>query len=145
MSVYATVADLAAKMQRSFSTDQGASAQIQLDEAEALLAALIPGLANAVIAGTVSPILVRKVLTDAVARVIRNPDGVTTQVVGPESATFSGLAARAELAFLPAELAMITPADEGSSVGGQLVGSIRLARPDYCGGYDGPTWTGRRC
>jgi hypothetical protein len=96
-------------------------------------------------AGTVDVIMVRKVLTDAVLRVLRNPSGVTTQVVGPESATFSGLAARAELGFTPAEVAAVTPAPEEPSVGGSLVGSARLGLPYQWGQWAPSLPPGAEC
>ena len=67
--------------------------------------------------------------------------GVSRTTVGPESVAYAGQAARAELAFLPSELAMISPPTDGVSVGGFAVGSISLGIPDYyCGEpavYDG--------
>lgn len=135
-ATYATVADLLIK-RPDLSDVQQASAAVDLEEGSALLRLNIPGLDDGLAAGTVDAVLVRKVLRDAVLRVLRNPSGVTTQVVGPESATFSGLASRAEVGFTPAELAMITPAVEGVSVDGQVIGSFRLGRADWCapGGY----------
>lgn len=133
MATYATVTDLEVKWQQTLTTSQAAMAAVLLDEGEAILLGQVPGLAAAVVAGSVSPILVRKVLTDAVLRVMRNPSGVTTQVVGPESATFSGQAQRAELQFLASELALITPPPEGLSAAGYAIGSFRLGRPNWCG------------
>jgi hypothetical protein len=132
MATYATTADLETKWQQAMSAAQLAAAQVLLDEGEAILRAHIPTLDAAVAAGTVQAVLVRKVLTDAVLRVMRNPTGVTSQTVGPESATFSGLAQRAELAFLAGELALITPAVEGLSANGYAIGSFRLGRPNWC-------------
>ena len=135
MSVYATAAQVEVKWQRDMTAAQVASAEVLLEEGSALLRALVPGLGAglAAVPPTVDALLVRKVLTDAVLRVLRNPAGVTTQVVGPESATFSGVAARAELTFLPSELAMIAPAAtvDGLAVGGFAIGSARLGRPDW--------------
>lgn len=135
MTVYATVEQVAAKWQRTLTPAQEASADVLLEEGSALLRAQVPGLdaGLAAVPPTVEAVLVRKVLTDAVLRVLRNPAGVVTQVVGPESATFSGQAARAELAFLPAELAMVTPADDSVSVAGYAIGSVSLGIPGYCG------------
>jgi hypothetical protein len=137
VTVYATVEQLSAKLQRDLSGLPGAAAELLLEEGSALLRALVPGLDDALAAAppTVDAVLVRKVLTDAVARVLRNKAGVTSQTVGPESATFSGQAARAELGFLASEIAMITPAVDGLSVGGFAIGSVRLGRPDYCAPY----------
>jgi hypothetical protein len=132
VTTYATVGDLLVK-RPDLTPAQQTSAAADLEDGSALLRRLVPGLDDAIAEGVVDPILVRKVLRDAVLRVLRNPAGVTTQVVGPESATFSGLAQRAELAFLDAELALITPAVVGLSSGGYAIGSFRLGRPEYCG------------
>lgn len=129
MVTYAAVSDLVAKSPVPLSVAQQATGAVHLEEGSALLRQLVPGLDDAIAAGTVDPVMVRKVLTDAVLRVLRNPSGVTTQVVGPESATFSGLAARAELGFTPAEIGSVTPAPDEPSVGGSVVGSARLRVP----------------
>lgn len=139
--MYATISDVLVK-RPDLTPAQQASAEADLEDGSALLRREVPGLDDGIAAGTVDPILVRKVLRDAVLRVLRNPAGVTTQVVGPESATFSGLAQRAELAFLDSELAMITPTTEGLSSGGFAIGSFRLGRPDYCG--TGPVFRSER-
>jgi hypothetical protein len=141
VTTYATVGDLLIK-RPDLTSAQQASALADLEEGSALLRRSIPGLDDGLAAGTIDPILVRKVLRDAVLRVLRNPAGVTTQVIGPESATFSGLAQRAELAFLDSELAMITPASDGVSVGGFAIGSFRVGRPGYCG--TAPTFVSER-
>jgi hypothetical protein len=127
-AVYATVADVLVKRPGMSLAEQDAAA-VDLEEGSALLRQLVPGLDDAIAAGTVDALLVRKVLRDAVLRVLRNPTGVVSQTVGPESATFSGLGARAELGFLSAELALISPAGEGLSSGGFALGSARLGLP----------------
>jgi hypothetical protein len=134
VTVYATADQVAAKLFRTLSAMESAAAEILLEEGSALLRTLVPGLDDALALSppAVDVVLVRKVLSDAVARVLRNPSGASSQTVGPESASFSGLAARPELAFLASELAMITPPVAGLSAGGFAVGSIRLGRPDYC-------------
>jgi hypothetical protein len=131
---YATADQVGAKLFRVLSGVEAAAAEVLLEEGSALLRTLVPGLDDALAAvpPTVDIVLVRKVLTDAIARVLRNPTGVTSQTVGPESASWSGLASRAELSFLASELAMITPPVEGVSSGGFAIGSFRLGRPDYC-------------
>jgi hypothetical protein len=143
-TTYATTADLVAKAP-NLTAAQRATGAVHLEEGSALLRQLVPGLDAGLTAGTVDPVMVRKVLTDAVLRVLRNPSGVTTQVVGPESATFSGLAARAELGFTPAEVAAVTPAPEEPSVGGSLVGSARLGLPYQWGQWAPSLPPGAEC
>lgn len=131
MTNYATVADLL-KKRPDLTSAQQVSAQEDLDEGSELLRQLIPGLDDSIAGGTVSAILARKVLRDAVLRVLRNPSGVSSQTVGPESASWSGQASRAELGFLPSELALLMPSSDNVSVNGFVIGSARLSRPSLC-------------
>ena len=134
MTTYATVAQLAAKF-RPLSASEEATAEMHLEEGSALLRGLVSGLDDAIADATVDAILVRKVLTDAVLRVMRNPSGATSQTVGPEQATFSGLNAKAEVTFTESELALVTPPVDGVSAGGSPIGSVRLGPPIWGIGY----------
>lgn len=139
MTTYATTAQVAAKW-RTLSSAEEAAAQAHLDEGSALLRRMVSGLDDAIADETVDAVLVRMVLTNAVLRVMRNPSGATSQTVGPESATFSGLNARPEVTFTEAELALITPAGEVLSSGGSVIGSLALGRPNWAYTYPLP-WT----
>jgi hypothetical protein len=134
VSTYATVADLEAKW-RPLSAPEEATAQILLDEAEAVLLVLVADLADRVTSGDLSSVLVRKVLTDAVRRSMGTPSGVQSQTVGPESVTYFRGAGSGDGWFTEAELALLGAPVEGS-VNGYAMGSIRLARPrvnPWCG------------
>lgn len=129
MSSYASLADLQAKWPALPVADE-ATAQLLLDEAEAVLLASVPGIADRIASGDLNPVLVRKVLTDAVKRYMETPSGIQSQTVGPETVTYmSGRGVR-ELGFTAAELALLGEAIEGS-VDGYAMGSVRLARPRY--------------
>ncbi len=129
MSVYATVSDLIAKYPQAAGDP---AAQVHLDEAEARPVRLIPGLAAAIASGDIPAILVRKVLTDAVKRVLETPSGVQSQTVGPETVTYVSNRSVREVMFTDAELALLTPAAVGI-VGDYAMGSARLGRASWCG------------
>jgi hypothetical protein len=124
---YATTTDVATKW-RPLSASDETKVTALLEEAAALLDAAVPTLAAAVTAGSVSAVLVRKVVTDAVIRVLANPAGVSAQTVGPESVQFTGVRSLGSLAFTDAELALVTPSDaEGpATVDGMAVGTAKL-------------------
>lgn len=132
MTTYATVAQLVAKF-RPLSSTEEATAEVHLEEGSALLRRKVDGLDDGIADGSVDSVLVRKVLTDAVKRVMSNPSGVTSQTVGPEAATFAGLNARSELTFTDEELALVTPVSEEDeiSAGGSVIGTASLDRPDW--------------
>lgn len=137
MATYASVADLEAKW-RALSSTEEATAQILLDEAEALLLALVDGLADRVTSGDLSSVLVRKVLTDAVRRSMSTPSGVQSQTVGPESVTYFRSGSAGDGWFTAQELALLGAAVD-NSVAGQAMGSARLIRPRYAP-WCGPTY-----
>ncbi len=128
MSVYATVDDLAKKY--PLPSGRLVEAGVYLEEAQALLLRLVPGLADGISAGTVSLVLVRKVLTDAVKRVMETPSGIQSQTVGPETVTYVSNRSVREVMFTDAELALLTPPGSGIS-GEYAVGSARLGLPSY--------------
>lgn len=133
MATYATVANLEAKW-RDLTTAEEATAAVLLDEAEAVLLAVVAGIADRIASGDLNVVLVRKVLTDAVKRVMETPSGVQSQTVGPESVTYVSSRAVREVLFTDAELALLGEVVEGS-VNGYAMGSIRLRRryAPWCG------------
>jgi hypothetical protein len=132
---YATLNDVATKRYGSLAampTAEQGKATVLLEEAEAELDFRLPTLAVNLAAGTVKAVLVRKVVTDAVIRVLRNPSAVTAQTLGPESVQWSAANAVGTIAFTDDELALLTPAGASSLVetaDGQAIGSATLGRP----------------
>lgn len=135
MSTYASLADLQAKWP-GLPASSVATAQVLLDEAEAVLLALVPGIADRVASGDLNAVLVRKVLTDAVKRSMETPSGVQSQTVGPESVTYFRSGSAGGGWFTADELSLLGAPVE-NSVGGYAMGSARLARPRYAP-YCGP-------
>ena len=89
----------------------------------------LPDLTANIAAGTVSAVLARKVVTDAVIRVLGNPSGVTMQTLGPESVQFAGVRTLGTVEFTASELASLAPAGDGVSAAGVAVGSATFGFP----------------
>lgn len=115
-----------------------------LEDAHAELASKRRTLAADVAAGLVDPILVRKVITDAVIRVLANPAGVSGQTLGPEAVQFTGVRTLGTVAFTQAELDSLDPSTAPSSVGGDVIGSARLRIPSRLRAGIGVGWVGER-
>ena len=125
---YATLSDVGAKWPLSAGAATTRATAL-LEDAHAELASKRRTLAADVTAGLVDPILVRKVVTDAVIRVLANPAGVSGQTLGPEAVQFTGVRTLGTVAFTQAELDSLDPSTAPSSVGGATIGSTRLGLP----------------
>ena len=126
---YATLADVEAKWRTLPAAADQNRATALLAEAEALLDSKLPDLAANITAGTVSAVLARKVVTDAVIRVLANPSGVAQQTLGPESVQYTGVRTLGTVEFTASELASLAPAGDGVSAAGVAVGSATFGFP----------------
>jgi hypothetical protein len=128
MTVYATLSDVEALWPLSAgATTTRATALLR--NAHALLNSRLPGLAANVADATIDADLALMVVVDAVVRVLANPAGVSSQTVGPEAATYTGVRTLGTVAFTDAELAVLSPS--GGSVGGMAIGSVGLGVPGW--------------
>ena len=84
-----------------------------------LLVNLRPGLPALVDSGAVVAAFVADVIVDAVARVVRNPEGYYREQEGEYGYSKSVASSSGQLEFLPSELAPLTPGNNG-------VQSVRL-------------------
>ena len=126
---YATLLDVEIKWRTLDSATDQARANALLAEAEALLDQAVPTLAANVSSGAVPVVLARKVVTDAVIRVLANPAGVTAQTVGPETVQWAGVRTLGTIAFTKDELSILHPADSAPMVAGMAIGSAQLGLP----------------
>jgi hypothetical protein len=126
---YAVLSDITNKWRPLPAVADQNRATVLLEEAEALLDQKLPDLAGNITAGLVSPVLARKVVTDAVIRVLANPAGVAQQTVGPESVQFTGVRTLGTVEFTASELASLAPAGDGVSAQGVAVGSATFGFP----------------
>lgn len=107
---YAVLADVQARYEQVIPADLTTFVQSHLDDAHALLDALIPSLAAGVTSGDVAAALPRMAVVQAVLRVLRNPAGVKGEHAGEVGYYFDqGGAAQGRVAFLDEELALLQP------------------------------------
>jgi hypothetical protein len=141
MSVWASVADIEAVYEETV-PDRAAAL---LDNAETLLAALVPTIAARITAHTLSVDLVRITLVDAVIRALRNPRGYSWEREGDYS---YGLPLNrgqdpgtGGITFHPSELERLRPFP-GASVGTIPLGDPYSWQPAYRWTSPQPdTWT----
>jgi hypothetical protein len=123
---YATASDVAAGW-RTLTADEQARATVLLDRAAVLIRAAVPSVPARLTAGTLDAKVPLTVSVNMVQRVLRNPEGVTQQTLGPASVTYdrddSGALylSESDLAALTAAAVVVTGA---ASVG---AGSVALA------------------
>lgn len=125
MADWATNLDVEAALLRPLSPAESQTyVPALIVRAEAMLRAAVPGLDDRVSAhlmgepGGLDPVIVAGVIADAVARALRNPEGVSSrgETTGPFGATLAfkdGDRIAAGLYFTPAELGPLMPASSG--------------------------------
>jgi len=125
VTAYATASDVAAGW-RTLTADEQARATVLLARAAVLIDTQVPSVPARITAGTLDAEVPKTVSVNMVQRVLRNPEGVTQQTLGPAAVTYdrddTGL-----LVLTESDLVALMPAavtDGAASVG---VGSIRLA------------------
>ncbi|ULP49033.1 Gp19/Gp15/Gp42 family protein [Mycolicibacter virginiensis] len=79
---YAEVADVAARLGRTLTTDEQSQAEILLEDVELEIRQRIPDLDEKVTNGDLDESLVVRVESTAVKRVIQNPEGYTSETDG---------------------------------------------------------------
>ncbi|MEV0759528.1 hypothetical protein [Nocardia sp. NPDC050435] len=110
MGDYATVADVTARFEGELAPDQTPWIEARIADAEALLKAKVPSLAASVLVSPVMTANARRLVVDAVLRVMRNPTGAREQTVGPFRVSYAlGENAAAAVFFTDAELAVFAP------------------------------------
>lgn len=117
---------------------------VLLTQASALIRRGVSGIDDAIASGDVDADLVSMVAANAVLRVLRNPSGASQQSIGPESASFAGVKAAGQVVITAEELALLSPLSDGTTVGGSVVGSFRLARPRLHEACADPLWSAPR-
>lgn len=134
MVTFATVDDVAVKW-RPLTPAEEAWAQTLIDEASALARRGVAGLDDLVATGAVDPVLARRVVTDAVLRVLRNPAGVSMHTVGSETYQMSGAGTVGRVVLTPDEIADLRPpaasGTDGVGVAGAYVGTVRIGRSPW--------------
>ena len=88
MAALATITDVENRW-RPLTDEETVVASTRLDDASELVRTLIPGIDDAITAGTVSESLVAAQVAAMVIRVLRNPNGVRQESIGDYSYTLA--------------------------------------------------------
>nr|WP_296763821.1 hypothetical protein [Rhodococcus sp. (in: high G+C Gram-positive bacteria)] len=104
MALYATPTDVADRFEGQLSTEQLVWVAIKIDDAESLLLTRIPRLSNVELASALDLKNAKRVIAEAVLRVLRNTGGFRTEAHGPFSGTRSDMTASGQLFFTNEEL-----------------------------------------
>ncbi|AEV52154.1 head-tail adaptor Ad1 [Rhodococcus phage RER2] len=97
---YATVEDVAVRFARDLTEEESALVLARLTDAENRIRSRIPDLDDQVVAGTILEANVVQVCSDAVLRLVRNPDGFVQETDGNYTYMLSHDAARGNLTIL---------------------------------------------
>lgn len=84
---YTTTADVEVRLMRPLTTAETDAVGAWIDDLEAEIRQRIPDLADRITAGTVLVTTIKRVVSQAVIRVIRNPEGLRTVTTGIDDAT----------------------------------------------------------
>lgn len=105
MGLYASADDIADRYESQLSDEQLTWVGVRVLDAEALLFTHIPRLADISLTSSSDQANAKRVVADAVLRVLRNPAGIQQESTGPWSVTRNRDTASGALFFTPEELA----------------------------------------
>lgn len=100
---YATSSDVAIRWARTPSEEESALIEVRLNDVERMIRRRVPTLDDLVTAGTVDPDDVVQVESDAVLRLVRNPDGYLSESDGNYTYMLRSDLASGKLEVLPEE------------------------------------------
>lgn len=104
---YATPEDVAARLGRELDTDEETLVEARLGDVELILKSRIPDLDDKATESAFYEAVVVLVESEAVLRLIRNPDGYTQETDGNYSYTISRAVASGKLEILPEEWSLL--------------------------------------
>src|SRR5690554_1449162 len=93
---YATVEDVESRFTRELTDEERTLVQSRLEDVEAVIRTRIPDLDEKVASGTLSEQVIIMVESEAVLRVLRNPEGFSQETDGNYSYSMSSTNARSE-------------------------------------------------
>src|SRR5690554_5471170 len=100
---YATVEDVESRFTREVSDEEGTLVQSRLEEVKAIIRTRIPDLDEKIASGTLSKQVIIIVESEAVLRVLRNPEGFSQKTDGNYSYSMSSTNAPGRILILPEE------------------------------------------
>lgn len=118
---FATVDDVDAL--RPLTADERELANTLLRYASALMRRQLPTLDARITAGTLDPDLAEYVAVQMVVRVLRNPDGIRQETVGPSSITYDTSQAVGQLMLSTGDLAILAAPGTGFAIGTARLGT----------------------
>lgn len=104
---YATPADVEARLGRELDEAETLVVQTRLDDAELILKSRIPDLDQKIVEGVISEDAVVMVESEMVLRLVRNPEGYTSETDGNYSYQISAEVASGKLSVLPYEWGLL--------------------------------------
>ncbi|MBM4575287.1 hypothetical protein GS415_00680 [Rhodococcus hoagii] len=125
MGVYVTSEDVAARFEGQLSSEQLSWIDIKILDAEALLATYIPRLENFETSTGLDQANAKRIISDAILRVLRNPAGLQQEEAGPWRVVRSATAASGSLFFTTDELSAFRSAPR------RRVGNLGMAPPRW--------------
>jgi hypothetical protein len=126
---YATVADVAARMGRGLDESETQIVTARLNDVELIIKSRIPDLAAKVLSGKLSASLVAMIETDAVMRILKNPDGIVGETDGNYSYQLNWATVTGRLMLMPEEWKLLGV--------GRSVFLINATLPNPCGREEG--------
>lgn len=100
---HATADDVKARLGRPLTDDETSLAEVRIADAERMILRRIPDLEDKILAGDVAEEDVVQVEADAVCRILRNPDGYTSETDGTYSYAMKWDVASGKLEILDSE------------------------------------------
>ena len=127
---HATPDDVKARLGRPLTEDETTMTNIRLADAERMILRRIPDLADKITAGDIDEADVIQVESDAVIRILKNPDGYTSETYGTYSYRMNWDVASGKLDISDAEWLTL-----GVNAGGMFVYALRIRTP-----FDSSYW-----
>jgi hypothetical protein len=113
---YATSSDVAVRWARTPTTEEAALIEVRLNDVDRMIRRRIPDLDDLILSGDIDVDNVIQVESEAVLRVIRNPEGFVSETDGNYTYQYNQSTTSGRLAILPEEWELL-----GVSAGGTFM------------------------
>lgn len=127
MGQFAVAEDVASRFEGTLNDAQLSWVDVKILDAEALLVTHIPRLSTLELVTSNDMVNARRIVSDAVLRVLRNPAGIQQEEAGPWRVVRDKGASSGALFFTPEELAVFR------QVRRRRIGMLGVAPPRYSG------------
>lgn len=127
MGIFAVSDDVSSRFEGSLNATQLTWIDVRILDAEALLVTHIPRLADPALTSDNDRLNARRIISDAILRVLRNPAGIAQEEAGPWRVVRGRDAANGSLFFTHEELSAFKQARR------KRIGMLGVAAPRYNG------------